>query len=539
MVLPQLPNPHGTRQSVQDKFSGLNHTLAARDGAIYDMANLSSREYPLLSTRFKRYSYGQITEPYAFGSRDALYWVAGTEFFYDGLPRGELTAGKKAIANMGAYVVIFPDKKYYNVLTNEFGDLGASYTSGESQITLSDGTYKGVPAVKNTLTTSGTAFPFEEGDVVEISGITGAYEANNLTAVIQEISTNKKTLRFLENTFTWTGSATSITIPDAVTAARNIPDLDFITECNNRLWGCAKDTIYASALGNIFNWELYDLHDDNSWTTEVGSAGDFTGCTTYRNYPIFFKEHEVYKIFGDLPSNFQSIPTAALGLQAGSDKSLVVVSESLFYQSYAGIVQYDGGLPILIDAPFGGERFNNGVAGGDGIKYYITMTNNQGVTRLYVYDTQLALWHIEDNMNAYAFAVQGVNLYALEEGGGIWIMGNVFEPPGAALRELDFDYFAEFGDFYPGNANTSQTSKILIRYELRPGSTMTVKIRYNSMGGWLTVKTLSDVDKRSQYLPVIPHRCDHFRLRIEGTGELQIYSLALESYIGTANKSRR
>jgi hypothetical protein len=535
----QLPNPQGTAQSFQQQFGGLNHTLNASDGEIYDMRNMSSKDFPLLATRDKRYSYGQVTSPGAFGSWDALYWVAGTQFFYDGLPRGTVTAGQKEVASLGAYITIFPDKKYYNVITEEFGDLGAVYTSEAGQITLSDVTYEGSPAKKNTMTTSGAAFPFAESDVINISGITGDYEVNNVVAMIQAISADGKTLSFLENTFEWAGTATSVMIPDAVTVERRIPDLDFITECNNRLWGCIQDTIYGSALGDVFNWELYDLHDDNSWTADVGNSGDFTGCTSYRNYPIFFKEHSVFKLMGNLPSNFQLVPTAALGLQKGSSKSLAVVGEILYYLSYAGVVQYDGGLPALIDAPFGAWRFKNGVAGSDGIKYYISAENAFGEKKLYVWDTQHYVWHIEDEFDAYGFAVQGVNLYALESGGGIWIIGKAFEPPPEALEELDFEYFAEFGDFYLGGSNNGSVSKILIRYELREGSSMIVKIRYNSSGDWLTVAELDDTDKRSGYLPVIPHRCDHCRLRIEGAGELVMYRLSMESTQGSANRSRR
>jgi hypothetical protein len=39
--------------------------------------------------------------------------------------------------------------------------------------------------------------------------------------------------------------------------------------------------------------------------------------------------------------------------------------------------------------------------------------------------------------------------------------------------------------------------------------------------------------KRSYYLPIVPRRGDHYRIKIEGTGGCRVYSLAREYYIGS------
>ena len=47
-----------------------------------------------------------------------------------------------------------------------------------------------------------------------------------------------------------------------VKLARRVPDLDYVIECKNRLWGCRYGTsegknlneIYCSALGDFKNW---------------------------------------------------------------------------------------------------------------------------------------------------------------------------------------------------------------------------------------------------------------------------------------------
>ena len=45
--------------------------------------------------------------------------------------------------------------------------------------------------------------------------------------------------------------------------------------------------------------------------------------------------------------------------------------------------------------------------------------------------------------------------------------------------------------------------------------------------------------KRSFYLPIIPRRSDHFRIRFSGTGGWRLYSLVRESYSGSELKSTR
>ena len=39
--------------------------------------------------------------------------------------------------------------------------------------------------------------------------------------------------------------------------------------------------------------------------------------------------------------------------------------------------------------------------------------------------------------------------------------------------------------------------------------------------------------KRSFYLPIVPRRCDHFRIRMTGSGGCRLYSLVREVYTGS------
>ena len=47
------------------------------------------------------------------------------------------------------------------------------------------------------------------------------------------------------------------------------------------------------------------------------------------------------------------------------------------------------------------------------------------------------------------------------------------------------------------------------------------------------VKELKTTVKRSFYLPVVPRRADHVRLKLEGEGMWRLYSLTREAYSGS------
>lgn len=523
--LPSMAYSDGIRKFKQTEFKGYNHQLAAQDGELWDMKNLTSDFYPLLSPRKRRYIVRQLATPNGFCAYDGLFWVDGTGFYADGVLRGEVTNDRKSFASIGAYIVILPDKKYYNRLTQEFGSIEARWTGGA---TIQDGTYVGEAAEANTIHCTGANWGsiFRVGDAVTISGCT-QHPENNTTIIIREIDGDY--LRFYENSFVIgeNGDAEA-----NMALARTMPDVDYICENENRLWGCKGDTIYASKLGDIFNWNVYDGVATDSFTVDVGSAGDFTGCCSYLGYPVFFKEEKIYKVYGDKPSNYQVMSSASLGVETGSGGSIAIAGEMLFYLSRSGVVAYTGGIPQSVSAPFGTQRFRNAIGGSDGTKYYISMQDTAGAWHLFVYDTQRSMWHREDDLQAVGFG-WNEELYFLDADGTLWLSGNARTVPADAEIEDFVQSVAEFGDFVEKDPNHKGTAKIQIRMELDEDASVTIQMQFDSDGVWRDVKTLTTEVKRSFYLPIIPRRSDHFRIRFNGTGSWRLYSLVRESYIGS------
>ena len=537
MRLPEMKYADKIRKSKQIKFGGLNHSNAAGDGDLWDMKNLTSDHYPLLATRQKRLLYRTLESGGGLFSWEKLLWVDGTEVYFDGEAVGQVTEGEKAFASLGAYVVIFPDKCWFHVDTKEFGSLESKW-SGAS-LTFDNGTIYGEEAFANTITCEGVDWSewFHAGDAVTISGCK-KQPGNNKTIIIREIDGDK--LTFYENSFTLVGDGTAgYTETGSMKIERTVPDLDFVCENENRLWGCNETTIYACKLGDIFNWNVADGLASDSYSVDTGSAGAFTGCISYLGYPTFFKEDHIYKVYGSIPSNFEVMGSSTLGLAKGCGGSLAIAGETLFYLNRSGIIAYTGGIPQPVGSAFGMERYHNAVGGSDGLKYYVSMENEDDEWSLFVYDTQRGLWHREDDTRITHFARWNGNLYYLNSGGEIWITGNVHCAPGDATEEESIDWVAEFGDFTNEDPNKKGISKLQLRLELEEGAEVEVWLQFDSDGVWRpSGHAVGESAKRSYYLPIVPRRADHYRLKLTGTGGCRVHSLVVEQYSGSELRSR-
>lgn len=536
MKLPSMRYAGSQGRSYQVRFGGYNHTLAAGEGELWDMGNLTGDFAPLLASRPRRRKVRTLESPGGIGSLNGLFWVDGTGFYYEGAKKGDVTAGRKIFAGMGSRIIIFPDKALYNTATDSFEPLEASCTAAAGTAKFDNGTLFEEEAECNTLTCAGIDFNdyFSAGDAVEISGCTKHTE-NNKTPVIREISEDGHSLRFYEYVFVLDGTDEApegYTEPEAVTIARKVPDMDYICVNENRLWGCKGDTIYSSKLGDPKNFNVFDGVGTDSWSVDSGSAGEFTGCCAYLGYPCFFKEDKIFKVYGSLPTNFELMGSATMGVAAGCGGSLAVAGEVLFYIARSGPTAYSGGIPSSIAAPFGGEKFSGAVAGSDGLKYYVSMEDQAGQRHLFVYDTRQGMWHREDGSNAMGFAFEG-GLHMLLTNGEVWRL----DGQGEGTEEGPVSWYAEFGDFTEGSPNAKGYGKLQIRLEVEEGASAKAEVRYDSRGDWETAGEIGPGAKRTCLLPVVPRRADHYRVRLSGTGGCVVYGMARSYYSGSEHRT--
>ena len=525
---------NGMSSATQTAFGGLNHTPGAGDGELYHMENLTGADYPLISSRPPRWKVRTLTQPGGLFAHTKLCWVDENGFWYDGERKGDVTAGEKQFAALGAYVLIWPDKVYYNTQTGAFGSLESTWTG--TGLSFQNGTIYEKEAQANTIQVPGVNWGdyFKKGDAVTISGCT-VHPENNKSLVIRDIQEDR--LVFYEYSFVLNGEKgdEAYTETGTVTIARTLPDLDFVCENENRVWGCKGNTIYCSKLGDPFNWNVFDGLATDAYAVDTGSAGNFTGCVSYLGYPIFFKEDHIYKVYGTMPSNFQVMGTSTLGVMAGCGKSLAVAGEVLFYVSRAGVMAYSGGVPQCVSRALGNQRLGQAAAGAEGLRYYLSAQGEDEGWHLLVYDTQAKLWHREDETQATHFAFHGGILYLLNQSGEIWTVGDVAQPPAEAEQEPQVAWEAEFADFTDGSPDKKGLFRLHIRLEVEEGGQVQAWAQVDSDGEWHPMgQPIGPTPKRSFQLPMIIRRGDHYRLKLTGTGRCRIYSITRERYGGSA-----
>lgn len=557
---------------VTDVFLGYNHNLKIADGEWYHTENLTSAYYPLFASRKKRGRVCNMDKPGGLLAKEKLAYVDNGILYYDEVPTAvkNLSEGEKHLVSMGAYICIFPDKLYYNTADPaDFGSMEARYTStGEVRYTLcqKDGTEYETPAVSNDAPDSPTngklwidttkekhilkqwsaateewvEIPtvytkmrfvsngevptlFEEYDGVNISGAEADVNGDKIIYAIggsADVQDYIVVVGLLEKAITQSNGY--------VTISRSTPDLDFVCEAQNRLWGCkygnvngeTLNEIYCCALGDFKNWRQYMGISTDSWTASVGSDGPWTGAVNYLGYPMFFKENRIHRVSISSVGAHQISETVCRGVQQGSGKSLQVVNETLFYKSRADVCAYQGGFPTSISAALGDILYSDAVAGTVGDRYYISMKNPDGEWSLFVYDIKRGLWMREDNLRAMDFARIGDELYCIADGALLAMLGT------DGMKEAFVPWTAESGMLYYHYPDRKYLSRYNFRLWMPEGAELEIYIEYNSSGTWERKGKIKFKGTGTITVPIRPRRCDHMRLKFVGKGPIRVYSYA-------------
>ena len=505
MYLPSMKYAEQKTKQQIVEFLGVNFSDNFSDGNFSACRNLSTRRYPYLSTRLRRLPVGDYVAPTAVTAWNKLVVVDGTSLIYDGNSVGTVAEGEKQFAVVNTKLVIWPDKKYLDLNTSTLHDLGAVVSKAGCAVTTSSITMTGV----------GISDRFSAGDGVTISGCT-TQTGNNKDLVIKSVDGDK--LTFSDNSLTACTEAGNMQIE------RKIPDLDYICESENRLWGVsnANKTIYASSLGDPKNFFVYQGISTDSYALAVGSAGNFTGCCKLSSSVLFWKEDTLHKILGSYPAEYALYTSDITGVQEGSFKSMQVINDVLFYKGPDGVYAYSGGTPSMVSQTFGAKRFTEAVSGTDGRNYYMSAKSG-GVWHLLVYDTQQGVWLEEDDTEALDFCRYNSFLYMLSADGSLWALN-------ADEGDETIDWSATFTPFYETLEGKKVYSSLYLRFELDAKAWIQAETRCDN-GKWEKVGSIHG--KGAQLLPVRPRRCDKYEVRLSGQGECAILGMIRRVRVGS------
>jgi|GEM_PF-518273 len=317
-----------------------------------------------------------------------------------------------------------------------------------------------------------------------------------------------------ENITALTQSAVKIEVP--------FPELDYVCAKDNRLWGVSNkdNTVYVSALGKPNDFYSYDTAD--SYAVALGSDGDFTAICAYGDSVLCWKEDVLHKFYGDMPSNYRCTDVKIAGVQKGSDRSLAVIDEKLYYKGTFGVYVYSGGLPQKISYNLGDKLLTDAVGGGYRDRYYLSAKKEDGSPALLVYDITHGLWMQEDKLYADAFARVGTALYMLSDG--------VLYECGAGDEHVP--WMAEFVPFNETAHNRKGYAMLRLRLDMGARSHLRVEVRCDR-GPWRAVFSKSATETMTVNVPLKIGRCDRFSVRLSGKGECVIRSLEREFFVGS------
>ena len=317
---------------------------------------------------------------------------------------------------------------------------------------------------------------------------------------------------------------------EVVELERRVPDMDYLTECDNRVWGCSnkENVIYACKLGDPTNWFSYRGIAADSYAVTVGSDGPFTGAATCMGYALFFKENTLHKLYGSKPSDFQLSSLRCRGVARNAARSLCVLNETLYYLSPDGVMAWDGSIPAKVSAALDAGRLANvkqAVGGALDGRYYLHVSRENEV-RLLVYDTERGLWHEED-VCSFEMASTGGQLY-LWDGRALWAADPSREAAGQRSEETEqgVEFALTTGDLGLDSPEERYLSRLTLRLDAACRSRVTVEVSYDG-GPWETAAALTvEGPRRNCDLHLVPRRCASLRLRLWGYGQITLRSLA-------------
>ena len=288
MKFPKLRTVSASRQMV-DTFQGYNHNLRIGDGEFFDMKNMTSDLYPVLSPRGNRGVYASPDSPKGLIAKDALCYVDGSKFVInddavdmklattcDTCPRKndcsayevDKPACNKQLVSMGAYVIIMPDKKYINTQDlSDYGNIEAFFPGVEGQ---------SVSASYEMCKIDGTAY------TGAFKGASAPGDPKSTPLWIDQSTTPHVLKQYSETNAVWVPIATTYIKITATDIAKNFSQYDAV-----RISGFPEKSEQLSGMNDIVYplWEAY--HDPGEGDRAEGTndyiiiAGILDEAVTY------------------------------------------------------------------------------------------------------------------------------------------------------------------------------------------------------------------------------------------------------------------
>ncbi len=530
LFLPKLKNGKKKTKKFIYSFGGINNSGDFQAGELEDSVNISLDKAPYITVG-KAYSDENTKADdilYANGIVRLLTQEDGSLMAYYRAEKlgtswnsysTTLSKGKKEVATAGKKVIIMPDKKVLDLseIYPTWKDMEKTVSySKQSALLFSDHITFNKEADFTTFKDA-----FKEGDAITFTG--GYYEGNvtakswqNKKLIIREITNSTQKQVFFD---TYSFGEAYGNENTSCTFKKTVPSITNICSWNDRVWGVSSDgKIYGSKYQDPTNFEYFDLTSADSFTLEVGSGGAFTGSCATASYVAFFRENKIHRITGTKPSNYRHTVINQSGVKSGSNRSLAVICDLVYYEGKDGFYVFDGVDTRLISKKLGDITHSGGVGVGLGNKYYICFKDAYGRYNLYIYNIESGVW-IKSGIISFkaALCYMGNIMYLDLDGNIKKITDNKSaENFSVVLRELENDFSEQKGFM-----------RLYLGYSMNYGGKITCDVSYNKEA-FQTVAEFSDYSKTVSEIRFSPNRKNSIRIRLSATPDVQIKSLMRE-----------
>lgn len=570
-------------------FRGYNHNAHISENELYDDYNLTADEYPVLSTRKAR---GKTTDPKRL--YHGLYGENGLAVIYSDDDTGQmhftyngteydvtLTAGyvPRCLVGFGTKILIYPDGVWFDTLSKESGEMRTRTAMNTYELRYGEPEYDDMSPFD--VDNDHYVFNFTEGYGWYIANRAGSEETNiyimlkipdaYLHADFDENELRVRVGRYVERMgdisrqgdyYIFKGVIVANAAPrnrmlvsdgdillqeyedgdyvpftpayerDMTLHFNNVrpPLMDYVIECQNRLWGCRKglnragvevNEIYASRLGTFDDWYSYEETADSPYAASVGTPGDFTGVVKVSQNPIFFKERCAHKVYVSSSGSHQIITLDVRGVQSGSGESISTVNEIVYYKGVRDVLAFDGSNVSIVSDALGSARYINARSGAYGDKYVMYCEDEKSNKYIFSYDTRKGIWHRD--------LVDGAVVAMTDHGDDLLFCTDyaLYSYNGNGDESESVSYMLESGVIGYETADAKFLVRLDMRIKLGFGTTMTVWMQYDSDGKWIEAVRHrgTTVTPRMETINVLPRRCDHFKYKITGKGDFQLYGL--------------
>ena len=154
-------------------------------------------------------------------------------------------------------------------------------------------------------------------------------------------------------------------------------------------------------------------------------------------------------------------------------------------------------------------------------KYYIALPD-----AVYVYDYAKGLWHMEDCTGIVDIVATDETLWFLVQDPVTKAISYMRQSTEAEGIKNENSWSATFGAYGFDQKNKKYLTRFDLRMKLSQGAVCNVYLQYDEDPRWHKVGCITGRTINSFLIPVIPRRCDHCRLKLEGRGDMRLISLS-------------